>query len=653
MIKIIAFVHQYISTVGKRYFSKSILDYVLYPSPNNSLPELGQAITRIAFSLVLLSIISGVEHFSGADNSSHIIASDIIFSYFLFSLPYCIFIYFYPNNFPWRKYFIIFADIAALSVVTNLLGVAGATIYPLYIWIVIANGLRFGLRFLHYASAVAIAGFSFAVITSDAWLAQIELAVGLGLAMMIMPFFFLTLLKQLNNTNRLLENKIRETEYMATHDPLTDLPNRLYLEQKIHSAISEPIKNNHQLAVFFIDVNSFKSINDSLGHIAGDQLIKQFSERLAMCLRSSDILARLSGDEFMMLLDSKQAHSYASNVAERLMNNANGHYNINGHEIFVSFSVGIAHFPEDGNDVETLVKNADTALHYAKKQSKSSYRFYDKLMSKEVSDELTLQTELRRALENNEFELYYQAQVDAATEAVIGTEALLRWNHPQRGLLTPESFIDVAEKDSLIFDLGRWIVDQACADRARWSAQGLEDIVLTINVSGKQFMEENFVEQFTEMLENYEIRSNQIGLEITERVLVEEMPIVKSIFNQLKRMNIKLCLDDFGTGYSSLSYLKRFPIDTIKIDRSFIKDIPVKEDDCNLVKAILAIGHSLKMNIVAEGVETQAQFQSLKDWGCESIQGYYFNKPMPERFFLAHLLSESNENHVIPLKLNR
>ena len=631
----------------------SILDYLFIPSPNNRSPELGQSIARLTITLTALVLLQVIGYFSSFDDEKQILAINIIFVYFLFSLPYFYLVYRYPNSSPWRKYFIIFSDILVLSFVTSLFGVAGAAVYPIYIWIVIANGLRFGLHFLHYSSAVALSGFSIAVIMSASWMAQVELAVGLGLAMMIMPLFFLTLLKHLNNTNQLLENKIEETEYMMTHDSLTDLPNRLYLEQSLKLTMSKNRKSEQQLALFFIDVNSFKFINDTLGHLAGDQLIIQFSERLASCLRSSDILARLSGDKFMMLLNSKQAHSYASNVAERLMENANGHYDIYGHEIFVSFSVGIAQYPWDGDTAETLIKNADTALYYAKKHSKSSFRFYDKQMSREISDELRLQNELRKAFENHEFELFYQAQVDAATKNIVGAEALLRWNHPQKGLLTPDKFIDVAEKNSLIFDLGKWIIEQACADRARWNKLGIESIFLTINVSGRQFMEENFVEHIIETLEKNEIRSHQIGLEITERVLIEEMNIVQDVFKQLKRMNIKLCLDDFGTGYSSLSYLKRFPIDTIKIDSSFIKDVPYNEEACSLVKAILAIGHSLKMNTVAEGVENEAQYIALKDWGCESIQGFYFNKPMPENVFLSHLISNSSSPQIIPLDLKR
>jgi len=554
---------------------------------------------------------------------------------------------------PLRKHLVLLSDVLILSSSISLFGVSGAPIYPVYIWLVIGSGLRFGLHFLHYTSAISIFGFSIAVCMSPSWMAQIELAIGLGIAMIIMPLFFLKLLKQNYKTMELLERKIKETEHMVIHDALTNLPNRLYLEQKLTLAMTSYKTNEHQLTLFFVDLNSFKFINDTFGHVTGDELIIKFSKRLESCLRTSDMLCRLSGDAFMILLDSQHSHEYSAQLATKLIEKTTGQYQIHGHDIFVNFSVGIAHYPLDGDDVESLIKNADTALHYAKKHTKSHYRFYDKQMSKEMSDELTVQTDLRKALEKNEFELYYQPQVNTKSGNVTGAEALLRWNHPIKGLINPESFIDAAERNAIMFDIGRWIVERACADRARWNTLGITEINLSINVSGRQFLEETFVEHLSQSLDRYNIAPHQIALEITERIFVHESATVQNTFEQLKNMHIKLYLDDFGTGYSSLSYLKNFPIDTIKIDQSFIKDLPYDEDACNLAKAILAIGHSLKKNIVAEGVETQAQYEALKQWGCESIQGFYFKKPMPENIFLSFLISNTKSPGVITTNINQ
>ena len=641
-----------LETLKSHIFKRTFLDHVLIPSPANRSPELGQAIIRIGITLIALFIIKLVDYLFMLDSAEETLAINVLTTYLVFTFAYCFLVLRYPNASPLRKYFIIFTDILILSFAIHAFGVSGAPVYPLYIWLVIASGLRFGLHFLHYASAIALSGFSIAVYTSPSWRAQFELAIGLGIAMLIMPLFFLTLLKHLNKTNELLAKKVKETEYMAIHDSLTNLPNRRFLEQKLKTAIQKNQHNEHHLTVLFIDVNSFKFINDTYGHVAGDELIIQFSKRMADCLDTDDMLARLGGDEFMVLLDNKSSADYALLIAERLMQKASGKYQVNNNDIFINFSMGIAHYPSDGDTVETLIKNADTALHYAKKHAKSSFRFYDKQMSQEVRDELTIKTELRKALENNEFELYYQAQLNILTNHVVGAEALLRWNHPQKGLISPDVFMDIAERNSVMLDLGKWTIEQACRERHQWSTMGIENVVLTINVSGRQFMEENFLSHLKNTLKKHQICADQIGLEITERILIEENEFVQGIFKQLKRMNIKLCLDDFGTGYSSLSYLKRFPIDTIKIDRSFINDIPYDEDACSLVKAILAIGRSLKMNIIAEGVENQAQHDALKQWGCETIQGYYFNEPLPEKEFLSYLATHTPSSRIIPIHGN-
>jgi len=604
--------------------------------------EVAHSLSRIGITFFSYIVLQTIYLLYGSTNDLQLMAVQLTFVYFLLSLPYCYFTYRFNQTFLWRKHAMAVIDVSVISFATFSFGTTGAAIYPIYLWLTIGNGLRFGPKFLHYSAALSIIGFTIAVVASPMWRNQIELAAGLGIGIVIMPLFFLALLDTLSKTNKLLQKKIDETQHMATHDTLTQLPNRVLLEEQLEKAITKAKINHHQLGIFYIDVNSFKSINDTLGHLAGDELIIQFSQRLSDCLRSSDMLARLSGDEFMMILDSQQTDSYSDQIAERMLKSAVGHYNLNGYEIFVGFSAGIAVYPFDGTSVSELIKNADVALHCAKKNSQSNYKFYNKDMSKEVSKELTIQTELRRALENNEFELYYQAQVDASTKKLHGVEALLRWNHPENGLLSPAEFIDVAEKHSLMIDLGKWIIEQACKDRAEWNALGKTDIVTTINVSGLQFMEENFVDSLLNTLQKYNIKAGQIGLEITERILIEERDIVHAVFKKLKSMNIELSLDDFGTGYSSLSYLKRFPIDCIKVDRSFIRDIPDNAEDCSLVQTIIAIGKNLNMRVIAEGVETQAQFDALKSWGCGAIQGYYFHQPTPENILKKRFLSENN-----------
>lgn len=625
--------------ISKKY----LLNYLLFDRSSHLSSEFAQSLTRSVVTLACLFTLQIVVFFHGLDKLQQT-ALNFVFLYFVFSLFYCYFVYKFPQRFQLRRYFIVLMDNLLISYCVYSFGIAGAAFYPLYLWVSIENGFRFGANFLHYSSAVSVLSFTLAVILSDPWMQQLEIAIGLSMGMLIMPLFFLILLKQLNDTNSQLQNKMDEAEYLATHDSLTGLPNRLYLEQRFSKAIKLAQKKGHEIAIFFIDINAFKNINDTLGHDTGDQFIQQFATRLSYCLRSTDTLARLGADSFMMLLESKQPDSYASQVANRIIEQAAGRYDLNGYEIYSTFSAGIAVFPHHGKSVEALIKNADTALHYAKTNNKPAYRFYDKSMSKEVSEELQLQNDLRRALENHEFELHYQPQVDASTQEILGAEALLRWNHPDKGLLYPKDFIDVAEKNGLMIELGNWILETACSDREQWNRLGFHNLVATINVSGHQFMDEDFITHLTSMFDKYKLRKNQIGLEITERILVEELDLVKDIFNQLKHANVKLALDDFGTGYSSLSYLKRFPIDTIKIDQSFVRDLPGNSEDSSLVQTILAIGSNLNMQVVAEGVETREQYKLLRDWGCKSIQGYYFGKPQSQKGFLKRL----RENNPFP-----
>jgi len=617
----------------------SFTQNLFFTQSNEIYSEVGQGITRIFVTLACLFTLQTISIFYGLDAQEKS-ALSAVFGYFIFSAIYCIYVYKSTKPTVVRRYFVIILDNLLISYCIYSFGIAGTAFYPLYLWVSIENGFRFGPTFLSLSSTISVLGFTIAVLLNDAWLNQIEIAIGLSIGMLILPLFFLILLNQLNNSNRLLQQKMEETEYLATHDTLTGLPNKILLENHLLQAIENAKEHNYEIALFFIDINSFKHVNDTLGHDIGDQYIKQFSQKIGYCLRSTDILARLSADSFMMVLESKQPDSYAAQIANRMIDQVSGRYNLNGYEVYGTFSAGIAVYPHDGNSVKELIKNADTALHYAKKRSKPAYQFYDISMSKEVEHTLNLHLELIGAIENKEFEVHYQPIVDSHTQCITGAEALLRWNHPIRGIIYPDEFIDVAEKNGLMNEIGSWIIETVCADRARWNTFGLENVVTTINVSGHQFMDEDFTPHLNSVLKQYQIDPKQIALEITERILVEEYELVKNIFDQLALADVKLTLDDFGTGYSSLRYLKRFPISTIKIDQSFIKDIASNKDDASLVQTIIAIGENLNMHVIAEGVENYEQYVLLRSWGCESIQGYYFGRPMQQMSFLAQLLNK-------------
>ena len=617
----------------------SFTQKLFFTHSNEIYSEVGQGITRIFVTLACLFTLQTISIFYGLDSQEKS-ALHAVFGYFIFSAIYCFYVYKSKHPTIVRRYFVIIMDNLLISYCIYSFGIAGTAFYPLYLWVSIENGFRFGPTFLSLSSTISVLGFTVAVLLNDAWLNQIEIAIGLSIGMLILPLFFLILLNQLNNSNRLLQQKMEETEYLATHDTLTGLPNKILLENHLSQAIENAKKYNYEIALFFIDINSFKHVNDTLGHDIGDQYIKQFSLKVGYCLRSTDILARLSADSFMIVLESKQPDSYAAQIANRMIDQVSGRYNLSGYEVYGTFSAGIAVYPHDGDSVKELIKNADTALHYAKKRCKPAYQFYDTAMSKEVEHTLNLHFELIGAIENKEFEVHYQPIVDSHTQCVTGAEALLRWNHPIRGIICPNEFIDVAEKNGLMNEIGSWIIETVCADRARWNTFGLVDIVTTINVSGHQFMDEDFTPHLNSVLKQYQIKPSQIALEITERILVEEYELVKNVFDQLALADIKLSLDDFGTGYSSLRYLKRFPISTIKIDQSFIKDIETNKDDASLVQTIIAIGENLNMNVIAEGVENYEQYILLRSWGCESIQGHYFGKPIQQMSFLAQLLNK-------------
>lgn len=623
---------------GKK--KKSFTRNLFFTQSNEISSEVGQGITRILVTLACLLTLQTLSIFYGLDEQQTL-ALNAVFAYFAFSCIYCYYIYKAQKPTVVRRYFIIVLDNILISYCIYSFGVAGAAFYPLYLWVSIENGFRFGPTFLSFSSIVSVLGFTVAVLMNAAWLKQIEIAIGLSVGMLILPLFFLILLNQLNNANRLLQKKMDEIEFLATHDVLTGLPNRIFLEHHLSNTLKKAKTNGHEVALFFIDINGFKHVNDTLGHDVGDQYIKQFAQKLGYCLRSTDLLARLSADSFMMVLESKQPDSYAAQIANRMIDQVSGRYNLGGFEIYGTFSAGIAVFPHDGEKVSELIKNADTALHYAKKRGKPSYQFYDVIMSKEVEHTLNLQAELIQAIENREFELHYQPIVDSHSQQITGAEALLRWNHPKRGLISPNEFIDIAEKNGLMNEIGNWIIETACADRQRWNTLGLEHIVTTINISGHQFMDEDFIAHLNSVFKQYNIKPDQIALEITERILVEEYELVKNTFDQLSLADIKLSLDDFGTGYSSLRYLKRFPINSIKIDQGFVRDITTNKEDASLVQAIIGIGESLKMNVIAEGVESYEQYSLLRSWGCKSIQGFYFGRPMQQMSLLAQLLGKT------------
>jgi diguanylate cyclase (GGDEF)-like protein/PAS domain S-box-containing protein len=418
-------------------------------------------------------------------------------------------------------------------------------------------------------------------------------------------------------------------QFLAHHDTLTELPNRAMFLERTKLALARARLEGNRLAILFMDLDSFKYINDSLGHEIGDQLLVNIGRRLLNQLRDGDIIARFGGDEFVILLDNTIKETDVSNMAGRILETLTPSFNINGMELHITASIGISLFPTDGDDADTLLRNADNAMYRAKEIGKNTYKFFSDDMSIRAYERLTMENKLRQALKREEFVLYYQPQVDISTSRIIGVEALLRWNHPELGLISPADFIPILEETGLIVPVGEWVLQQACSDVRYLSTSDSDKFEVAVNISAKQLNEPTFNGMLASIINDCNLGKNQIQLEMTESILMRYDTDVVDTLNKIRQQGISIALDDFGTGYSSLSYLKRFPIDTIKIDRSFIRDIKTDPDDAALTSAIIAMGKSLELQVIAEGVETDEQLEFLRQQDCDAIQGFLISKPQP------------------------
>jgi diguanylate cyclase (GGDEF)-like protein len=428
-----------------------------------------------------------------------------------------------------------------------------------------------------------------------------------------------------------------ETVYLAQHDAVTNLPNRLVLKDRVSQAISLARRRKTATAVVFLDLDRFKYINDSLGHAIGDRLLQSVALRLVGSVRDSDTVTRQGGDEFVILL-SEIAHSQdAAKSAKRILHSLTAPHLIGAHELHIDGSIGISVYPMDGEDAETLIKNADTAMYHAKENGRNNFQYFTAEMNVKVVARQSLEASLRRALEREEFLLHYQPKVNLNTGEITSVEALIRWQHPDRGLVSPAEFVPIAEDSGLILPIGRWVLREACRQARAWQDAGLPPIPTAVNVSYAEFRKPSFVEGVQTTLKETGLEARYLELELTEGVLMDDAKFTASVLQELKGMGIRLAADDFGTGYSSLSYLREFPIDILKIDRSFINQITADCDGSTIVDAIISMGKSLKHVVVAEGIETQEQRAYLQAHHCQEGQGYLFSRPLPAAQFAVLL----------------
>ena len=434
------------------------------------------------------------------------------------------------------------------------------------------------------------------------------------------------------------EERVR---YLAHHDLLTELPNRYSLHERLDHALGLCKRNNKQLALMLIDLDGFKAINDTAGHQTGDKLLIDVAARLRAAVRESDIVARLGGDEFVVVLPEIESPADAAAVAGKIVSAVSAPYLIDGTEQRSSPSIGICICPDDASESNDLLQNADVAMYHAKSVGRGNYQFYTPRMQELVRQRIGLEAELRIALEQQQFVLFYQPQLELATGTIVGVEALVRWLHPQRGLVPPDQFIPVAEETGLILPLGNWVLSEACRQLKAWQTAGLTHITMSVNLSARQFLDPALSDTVAAALKVYQLSADCLDLEVTESMSMQSPDESIRIMQALSDSGLSLSIDDFGTGYSSLSYLKLFPIRTLKIDRTFVKDIEVDHNDADICDVTVLLAHKLGLNVVAEGVETPAQLKFLLSIGCEKIQGYLISKPLPadaaETFIRNHV----------------
>jgi len=435
------------------------------------------------------------------------------------------------------------------------------------------------------------------------------------------------------------ENRNKQTiEKLAYYDPLTSLPNRVLLKDRIRKALQNAKRGEKKLALLFLDLDHFKLINDTLGHDTGDKLLIYVATLLKKQLRESDTVSRIGGDEFVILIPEIDTLDSAREIASKCIQALRGQHTIDKHQLYITTSVGIAVYPDNGEDLESLMTNADTAMYDAKNDGRNNFKFFSKDMTNFISKQMHIEQDLRLAIKNkNELEIYYQPKINASTDFISGAEALIRWNHPTKGLMFPDEFISIAESTGLIIEMGNWIIEECIANIATWNKNGTLGLKIAINLSVKQFQDNNLVEYITMIIKKYNVDPAQLEFEITESLSMANIDATLRVLTRLRAIGVSIAIDDFGTGYSSLSYLKKFPINTLKIDKSFVMDMIHDDEDLVIVQTIISMAHSLGFHTVAEGVETKKHVEKLREIECDQLQGYYYSKAIPKDDFITYI----------------
>lgn len=614
----------------RRRERRPILHAIFFRAEGEVTEEQAQAVTRI-----VLAALGTLLFFAARDYGHGDPPFLLALAYMLASFFYMSFVSRHPGDYLWRRYVLIVLDLGVASILTAHFSAAGIAFYPLFLWVMIGNGIRYGRHYMQFATLCGLLGFSAAMASSGFLWDRPGTYLGLMFGLVLMPRFFMVMIRRLAQANIELKAQRDQAERMATHDALTGLPNRAQLYTHMERRLAYARRKRQQIAVAYIDLDSFKSINDSYGHEYGDYLLCQVADALRSVLRASDLAARLGGDEFVVVIEDAGDGARIGRVIERLFSCVGRYYTIGEYRTFVTWSCGIVLYPRDGEDVPSLLKHADTAMYAAKALGPNHYRFYDPAMSAAVGEQLALREDLRLAIERDQLELHYQPVIDAHSGCIASAEALLRWNHPEKGRLSPLQFIDIAEQTGLIDPIGEWVMREALRMAVQWRAVAADDVRVHVNVSAHQLKQTGFVEQVERALREAGLPAQTLDLEMTESALIGDATHAVALIQALKGIGVQISLDDFGTGFSSLSYLKRLPVDTIKVDKSFIDGLPHGARDAALVEAVLTLGGRLGNKVVAEGVEEGSQAAWLLEHGCRYMQGHHFSRPVPLEQFLA------------------
>jgi diguanylate cyclase (GGDEF)-like protein len=437
-------------------------------------------------------------------------------------------------------------------------------------------------------------------------------------------------------SKKVTENQeaVEKLRYLANYDPLTRLPNRVLFKEQLTKLCKQALQNNLLVAVLLIDLDRFKRVNDSMGHHIGDELLQMVALRIQNCLRKVDILARLGGDEFTVALSDLRHQDNAASVAQKIVSTLNKPFDLEGRNVHISASIGITIFPNDNDDLNSVLQNADMAMYQAKNKGKDTFEFFTSGLTALAQKHIELNDELRSALAKDQFQLYFQPIIDLSTDRIVGAEALLRWNHPTRGVIKPSEFLSIAEETGLICKISEWVFKSACDQAQQWRSKYLDDFYITVNASPREFgIKTDFVSKIMKILEASKLPPERLKVEITESLMMENLIDTIDKLKKIKQLGVGISVDDFGTGYSSLSYIRQFPVDTLKIDHSFINEVTTNADDAKLIQAIIAMAEALKLLVIAEGVESIEQLQFLKAQGCQFAQGYFISPPLPIQQF--------------------